>query len=393
MSWQARAVGTALKYGSKAYQHYNKHKAKYKAAYAVGQSAYQMASKYRKRRGSTSSGSTRVSKKRKTNGKNAANTWSKSNSAFKKTFVKKKRRGTVNVDGTITHKKVIKYKPTKWNKWIKLSGGSYKNELYSTGILYHNTTDNIYTQKYDTIGFLFDGGVPVVGGTNITSYMNDMYSTQQATAPLYSAGAIVANRAEGIKVYVNYGMFNTEWTNMSAGASILTIYVLMAKNTRFTGNGPVNDWTTGLTAEQGSLSNPSLAESIGTKPTASKIFNMNWKIVESKTFNAGPGAKVNFNFTFQPQSVVDTSYFAKYTQVKGLTYAILAVSHGQLGLTATNTVAPKPVQWIYSVKRHYDIKPVSSFQRIVEQRQLPASISVGAAGDITVREDDGELEA
>lgn len=380
-----RVAGTALKYGAKAYQHYQKYKPYYKTAYATGMALKQYASK----RKNSKPHNSRPSKYRKVTNQKKPNTWSKSNSAFKKTA--SRRRGTVNVDGTYTHTKTIKYKKTSLGRYAKLVGGQFVKERYQTGILYHDPADDIYTQKSATIDFLFDGGVPVVNGMNVTSLFNEMYSNQNTTAPLYSTGAVVNAKNEGIKFYLDTCILNLEFTNMSAGASHITFYLLMARNTRFTGNGPSNDWTSGLIADQGSQTTAADSTFINSRPTQSKHFNMNWKVVEMKTFNAGPGAKVLHTTQFSPRSVVDASYFDKYNQVRGLTYCVFAVTHGQLGLTEDHVVVPKPVQWIYSIKKTYKLRTVSNYATIVNQSK-PLNTTIAVAGDVAVREDDGELE-
>ncbi|AXL65936.1 putative capsid protein [Giant house spider associated circular virus 3] len=310
---------------------------------------------------------------------------------------KQAKRGTrrassgINVEGTINTGKKIQYKNVKFNKSLQLQGGVYRKERYETGVLYHDPGDDIFTQKVKTIDFVFDGGPPVALGTNITSIFNDMYANQATTAPLYSSGAVVLNQNEALKFFLQSGSIDLELTNMSAGSAQLTIYVLMAKNTKSTTSGPTADWTNGLIAEKGSQANTPTPFTINNRPTSSKVFNVNWKVCDSKTYNAGPGAKVNYAFNFSPRSVVDATYFARHTQIRGLTYALLAVTHGQLGLTAAQAVVPKPVQWIYSIKKTYILKTVNNYPAIVSQ-YVQSSATVSASGPVTVREDDGELE-
>lgn len=384
-----RTAIKAIKLADKVHQHYKKYKPIYDTAYASAPAIYDMAKKYtgKRKRGKNSNGGNKAATKR-------SKTWGMSSSAYKKTDKKTSKRNQKSkyVDGTITTSKAIKYKPAKFSKQISLQGGKYLKEISSTGICYHQTTDEIYSQKVQLLDFLFDGGVPVVAGQNITSIMNDMYAQQTTTAPLYSSGAIVASKSEGMKVYLGSAQWELEFTNMSAGATELTIYVVMCKNTKSTGTGPTTDWTNGLIAEQGSQLTAPNSSRIGNKPWSSKLFNTNYKVVSSKSFNAGPGAKINYNFYFAPRSVVDTTYFVRNNQVSGLTYGLFIVTHGQLGLGVGNVVVPKPVQWLYNIRKKYMLKTVNSFPTVLSQT-VAESMSVSAAGAVAVMEDDGDLES
>lgn len=304
------------------------------------------------------------------------------------------RMASKYVDGTINLTKTVKYKPQKFNKQLVLQGGKYIKEYQYNNILYHQLTDDAYTQKVQLIDFLYDGGIPTVGGSNITSYFNDMYSQQKTTAPLYSSGAIINANSEGIKVFLQSAVWNTEWTNMSAGATTITFYVVMCKNTKSTGTGPTTDWTNGLIAEQGGQLTAPTSTRIGNKPTSSKLFNTNYKIVDQKTVTAGPGAKIHYDFNFLPRTAIDTTYFVRNSQVKGLTYALFVVTHGQLGLGGplNNIVVPKPVQWIYNIRKRYVLKTVNSYPTMLNQ-QVNDSMLVSAVNPVTVMEDDGDIES
>lgn len=386
-----------LRYGIKgvraitgAYNHYNKYKPYYDTGYALGQMA--IAGTKRKK------GDKRPKSRKRSKGASkkdaSTQTWGMSSSAYKGKKAAKARSNNRYVDGTTTLNKKISYKPAKFTKQLALQGGKYIKEMQSNNILYHATTDDAYTQKVQLLDFLYDGGVPVAGGTNITSYMNDMYANQLTTAPLYSSGAIVASKAEGMKIYLHSATWNIEFTNMSAGATNMTIYVAMCKNTKSTGTGPTTDWTNGLIAEQGSQITAPNPNRIGNKPTSSKLFNTNYKIVDKQQISAGPGAKIHYNFSFNPRSIIDTTYFVRNNQVRGLTYALFVVTHGQLGLggPSNNIVVPKPVQWIYNIRKRYVLRTVNSFPTVLNQ-QVSDSALVSAVNPVTVMEDDGDIES
>lgn len=385
-----RTAIKAINAAGKAYDHYQKYKPYYDTGYEIGKMA--IAGTKRKKGDKKSKGRKRS---KKAGSKDASTqTWGQSSSAYKK---KKAGRGRANnryVDGTTTLNKSISYKQAKFTKQLALAGGKYIKEIQRNSILYHDPSDDAYTQKVQLIDFLYDGGVPAVGGTNITSYINDMYANQVTTAPLYSSGAIVASKAEGMKIYLHSAVWDLEFTNMSAGATNITIYVAMCKNTKSTGTGPTTDWTNGLIAEQGSQITAPNPNRIGNKPTSSKLFNTNYKIVDKQQISAGPGAKIHYNFSFKPKSIVDTTYFVRNNQVRGLTYALFIVTHGQLGLGGplNNIVVPKPVQWIYNVRKRYVLRTVNSFPTVLNQQVSDTGL-VSALNPVTVMEDDGDVES
>lgn len=386
-------AGKALEYGLKGYYHYQKHKNKYKAAYAVGTTAYNMV-KSRKRKGTPVKwgGNKRV-RLGKSNSGTQTPTWGQSSSAYKKknasTQTKRRRTGNVNVEGTYSFSKTIKYKQSKLGKVAKFIGAKYIKEIQRFDLLYHDPADVINSQKSEVLDTIYGGG----STGDIVNCMQECYTVQNPANPLFSAAnPLIINNSECIKFYLDGCKSEYEFTNMSAGSATITFYTVMHKQTKSSVTTPLTDWDTGLDAMAGSGTGGD-RQVTGNKPTTSKLFNMGYKIVQQKRVFAGPGAKVNYTFNFKPQSVVDSEYFFRYSHVRGLTYTTFVVTHGQLGLTAASQVAPKGVQWIYTSRKTYTTRAVSHSAAVIRQIFDLSTTTIAAAGPVAVREDDGELES
>lgn len=302
----------------------------------------------------------------------------------------KRKRGSNQLsrgDESYVRTKTIKYKSSKLDKFASFIGGETIHETQHFDLLYHDPGDMINTQKTEYVADIF-------ASIDTQAIMNIAYSNLPGSAPLVNnATTIVANAGSSYKYYLNSCKFQSEWTNMSAGESTLTIYVVMAKNTRSTSFSALDEWNEGMDDASGAAGQAAVSvNTLGSSPTTSKLFNMQWKVVDKQIFKAQAGAKVQYNFNFSPRSLVDSEYWARHTYVKGLTYQIFALAHGQLGLTATQTIVPKPVQWIYTARKRYTIKAVNHFPRSITQvYELPA-LTVAAAGAVSVMEDDGNIK-
>lgn len=291
-------------------------------------------------------------------------------------------------DESYVRTKTIKYKPSKLDKFARFIGGETIHETQHFDLLYHDPGDMINTQKTEYVADIF-------ASIDALAIMNIAYSNLPAIAPLNSnATTIVANASSSYKFYFQSCLFTSEWTNMSAGESTLTIYVVMSRNTRSTGFSALDEWNEGMDDAAGAAGQAAVSvNTLGSSPTTSKLFNMQWKVVDKQIFKAQAGAKINYNFNFHPKSVVDSEYWARHTYVKGFTYQIFALAHGQLGLTtATQTIVPKPVQWIYTARKRYTIKTINHFPRSITQVYELPTLTVAAAGPVQVMEDDGNLK-
>jgi len=300
------------------------------------------------------------------------------------------------VDGTISTYKNITYKTTRLDKTASFIGSEFIHETQNFGTIAHIAGDEVNSQKVALITSMYEQA-------DTLNIFNFAYQNGPPLGPLNQGPLLqpLNNNISGsYKFYLNSCVTTWEGTNMSAGASELTLYTLMCKNTTGLFNDPISDWNEGLDDASGAAGQTLVnAARIGTKPTSSKLFNMKWKIVDRKKYNVGPGGKVTHTFKFAPRNLIDTEYWGRHYHVKGMTYYIMAVCHGQMGKVDNSNVTypsapmPKTVDWVYNITKKYSSKMVNSFPRQIYQfYQLP-NITVGVTQPINIREDDGELES
>jgi len=307
---------------------------------------------------------------------------------------RKRKRYRAQSDGAgenLTVYKTIKYKLSKLNRFARFIGGESVHETQGFSLLYHDPGDIANTQKVKVVANVFNS-------LDTQAIMNIAYSNIPGAAPLNAnATTIIANQSSSYKFFVQSCHLAQEWTNMSAGECTITFYLCMAKNTRSTSFDTEIEWGEGLDDASGLLGQTAISNTvIGNVPTQSKLFNMQWKIADKKTFKAQAGAKVNYNFTFKPQSIVDSEYWARHTYVKGMSYQLLVVTHGQLGLSQNplelNTIIPKPVQWIYTSRKRYTLRTINHYSRNITQVFEEPTLTVANVNPVQVMEDDGELK-
>ncbi|QCX35034.1 capsid protein [Blackfly DNA Virus 7] len=311
----------------------------------------------------------------------------------------------VTVHETANTFKKIQYKTTKLDKTASFIGGQSIQEWQNFGTIFHADTDEINSQK---VVYLFQG----YDATDVLACFNNAYqqlplNVPLATAPTTGVGLapLALNISNSYKFYIQDCNITAYLTNMSAGSSEITIYTVMAKNTKTSAADPINDWSEGQ--DDTSMIPGQLLVTpirIGCKPTDSKLFNMNWRIVDKKRYSCGPGAKINYSFKFAPNNLCDTMYWGRNTYVKGMTFFCFAVTHGQVGLAGQAAGGgpanpylgfpfPKPTSWAYNVTKQYRNKMVNHYPRMLQQSYSNLGVTVAQANPILVREDDGELES
>jgi len=315
---------------------------------------------------------------------------------------KKKSRsgGFIDVQGTISTGKTIRYKTTKLDKAASFIGGQFRHETQAYGEITHLPADEINSQKCVFITTVYEQA-------DTLGIFNQAYGNITASNPLNPFTVPIAiNASSSFKFYLNSCIVKVNLTNMSAGASNITLYAAMAKNSKTSTADAINDWSEGQDDTSGALGQTKVSPTrIGAIPQQSKLFNMNWWVVDKKSFTVGPGGKINYTFSFHPRNLVDTEYWARNSYVRGMSIQIFAVTWGQMGRVAQpaagggalpydNLPMPKPVDWVYNMNKHYDSKAVQHFPRSLIQIYQNPDIKISDVGrPINVREDDGEIEA
>lgn len=308
--------------------------------------------------------------------------------------------GFTDVQGTITCSKHLKYKTTKLDKTASFIGGQFRHETQNFGEIKHLPGDEINSQKAVYLTTVYEQADTV--GIFNQAIANQVAATSILNNPVAPIGI---NSQSSYKFYLNSCTVKVNLTNMSAGASNITLYAVMTKNTKTSTADAINDWSEGQDDTSGTYGQTAVSPTrIGCIPTQSKLFNMNWWIIDKKKFAVGPGGKINYTFKFSPRNLVDTEYWARNTYVRGMSIQIFVVTYGQMGRVGTQTGGggpgayfdlpiPKPVDWVYNINKHYDSKMVQHFPRsLIQLFAYPGVTLTNVNAPVIVREDDGELE-
>lgn len=202
----------------------------------------------------------------------------------------------------------------------------------------------------------------------------------------YGTGGIiqvgpVANGFRSNKTLIKSAYLTLQLTSQTPAVTNMMIYTLMAKNTTSsTLVYPETDWAQGL-SQEGGQADPLY---IGSRPTASKQFNMNWKVKARHQIQLMGGQQHMHKVQFNINRYIDNEYFANYTTIRGVTLAIMIVLWGQpgdLANTSANagtsvTTTPCKIVGIQNVTYKYqllDIFPKQIYHKLTGIVQDPQS--------------------
>jgi len=154
-----------------------------------------------------------------------------------------------------------------------------------------------------------------------------------------------------------------ELTNQSPAVCNLEIWTVMSKVTKVTYTNPEDDWNTGDADSSSTATN----SWVGSKPTESKFFNMNWKVKSVKKLQLAGGSTHTHVVDFNCRRYIDTEYWNKFQQIRGLTVAVFCIAWGQVGDTSNNptvgSITTVPVKIIGQQNRMYFYDMINAFPR------------------------------
>lgn len=287
----------------------------------------------------------------------------------------------------------VKYKPTRISKIYRtLSNRAIYEEVGFGTIATPKTTGNLRTQNVQVVDTIYSGAQTV-------ALADSAFSSLPPGNPLATTAASPGFAQNDAKLYLNYCLTEIEFHNQTESPVTMIVYNLMSKTTKATLVNPDTDWQVGLGDVAGS---GTLARNFpDAKPTASKVFNINWKIVKKTHVELMPGKVHKHTFLFKPQSIVNHEYFANYGQVRGLTYSTMCVAKGAIGTADTApdygpsvTATLAPVKILYSLKHYYFTKILSVLPSTYFQANNLTSMLLvpGTAHVWQVDEETGDVE-
>jgi len=224
---------------------------------------------------------------------------------------------------TEKHNRLV-YKKTKQSKLMRM--------LLNESVWIHRTTNNFFvntsvgTQMVGTVTRLYD-----------RADINSCYTSADA---FYNrtAGAVVSSSFsqppgyQSQKLLLKTGYAETRFSNAGGADAELELFWCLSKVTKVTFTAPDADWETGINYQElnnGAQSNSNLFA----RPTTTKLFNINWKIVKNYKVKIGSGAEHTDKFAFKPNRAIDMVYSTEYETIRGVTMALMVIAKGAVVCT------------------------------------------------------------
>lgn len=248
-------------------------------------------------------------------------------------------------DGESKSMTVYKKKPSKRYKTVKnLTNSctleytdSHKKNSGSAGVQGVNSLNGqkAETDAGSTPTVRMGNGAMITGGgtSDIANLMARAYQYYNRTASASITTAPFQANFKETKFLLESATQETHIVNNSQMEFKLIIYDLIAKKSYGTLRNPLSDWTEGLQDSQGGTSE-GLTASVGatrpnSKPTLSKVFNMNWKVIRVTEVSLSPGRIHEHKFHLKANRIIDYEHFDNNAQIGGFTYFPLVVTQGQ----------------------------------------------------------------
>lgn len=193
-------------------------------------------------------------------------------------------------------------------------------------------------------------------------------------------------------LYLKNARTELNFTNQAPTTCEVDIYVVCLKNSQTAIQSPLLKWQLGLTAMDltGGLNVDSF---LGNRPTMSKRFNMDYRVVAKGFFKMDPGEERKFIYNFKPQRFLDTDHLTEYAGgVKGIYHDIIVVARGPVadsatGFTAAN-IATSKVKIVGTKRTTYTSYACNTFPRLLYQA---SALSTGNAALFSIADAAGTV--
>lgn len=280
---------------------------------------------------------------------------------YTQTKRKKKKQIIVRQDGNHQSNSMItlRYKPQKISKLASRLSNLNQYTTTSSDQLMTANNQTLHRQYSKAWDHLLNG--PDYGAL-IQTYFNNLPTLD----PFYLHTP--QTTGQGLKTVINTMTSRTEIINQTLAATWVDIYLLMAKTTGAY-EDPGTTWTNAIGSDKGN----SGASASGTNPTVNypgmtpqmcKQFNLTWKTIKKIRVELQPGVTHVHTSRIHLNRIIDYDYFAKYSMIKGLTFAHYIIANGTpvddtTGTGGTQIVTFAPVKLDFIMKHHYTFRILS----------------------------------
>jgi len=206
----------------------------------------------------------------------------------------------------------------------------------SKTIKYKSVNLKIYKAITNLAGFSTNGqstatagtGVqaPTVMGTwNSGSFLKDVFKNAQNN--LHDVPITLPSRMASQKLFIQTFTRTQLFNNAAPVDCEMTIYDLVAKTTQPLARDPLSDWNLGYDHQTNTVA-LTLSGIPFAKPTESKLFNMNWRIINTQRVYLSPGCTHKHIFRHVLNRPIDLEYANTMAHINGITNSSLIVIKG-----------------------------------------------------------------
>lgn len=220
------------------------------------------------------------------------------------------------------------------HSWRKKTIMARKGMSLSTGLLKYKPVNlklyrditNLATKStngtFTALGEMGRQSAKSLGIWNTNSWINGVFEDASQLNP--AATGVTAGQKLYMERFTNAFLFN----NAGPVDIEMIIYDVVSKTTQPNIRNPVDDWINGV-ANQSKLATTGASITVPfARPTESKLFNMNWRIVNRDTIYICPGASHKHVFTHKITRPFDMEYVKQYATIRGITNSSFIVLKG-----------------------------------------------------------------
>lgn len=328
----------------------------------------------RKRKASTGVWSRQGSSKRSRTSKRTVTSkrkFSKKKSSFKRKGGKGGGGKTMVTNGYLSTNS-LSYKKPKMAKYVEWAKQPITYEQCRTFLV---AGADSATQGKQVVGMLNDNtNNSLCSSTQLLLIWAAHAKLRNITAPAWIALDPTPTSAEYNSLYLKNVRSEWTWTNQAPTTVECDLYIVQRRASEdgtWTTAMPLTDWLNGLTASAADLA-AGTVDYYGAKPTASKEFNMKWRIVKVVKVVLEPGQEHKHVYNFSPKRVIDTGYLRTYDQgIKGIYTPAFMVCRGPVADTlhekGVGLISTAQVKIVGIQRMSYTAYALNVFPRLVYQ--------------------------
>lgn len=293
------------------------------------------------------------------------------------TGTKKRKSGSAVISSSnpgVTTKsfRKLRYKVPKEMKIMKKVGNvaTYR----TNNVVQLVGTNGLQCVSGDIVMDIGNLGLPIIYSKTAIGELYDKAAIAYTRNPDGTGGAFKTqpydiNTGTARKFFLKKAGYHIQISNQAPSTVEVDCYWLMNKTTNEVATDPITAWQKGLTeTTQGQNSAEAIIRFPGSKPTDSKAFNLEYKVLNKTKVFMVPGADHIFKYEFDVNRILDTSYLTQFERIKGITLQFMLVAKGSVAdssnTKALGTITTTDVKLAGVVTEFYQTQLLSYWPRV-----------------------------